>query len=187
MFAIRSSNRPKEPKNGLALKDIYAHALNTRNMEIDLFWKRCNYFLVLNSGLAVAYFNVAQEGLQIPAAILGVIVSVLWLQVALGSKFWQQRWEDCLHSVEVDLINERKFANGRALFSLEPADAQNLIENSLEESGHSGVYHLLDAYIVSKPSVTLAMMYLVITFLASWVLLLGYRFFTLIALPAAGY
>ena len=186
MLAGRSSDRPREPKSGLTLKDIYKHVLDTRNMEIDLFWKRCNYFLVLNSGLALAYFNVTQEVLQIPAAILGVIVCLLWLQVALGSKFWQERWEDCLRSVEDEIREKRQFASSNALFSLEPDQARKLVSASLKKGNHTGLYKMLDELIVEKPSVSAAMMYLVLTFLVSWLLLLCYRLFTAFTLPPIG-
>lgn len=177
--ALRKSCAEK----GLSLKEIYKHALDTRNMEIDLFWKRCNYFLVLNSGLALAYFNVTQEGLQIPAAILGVIVSALWLQVALGSKFWQERWEDCLRSVEEELQLKGQFASAQALFSADSVDVKRLVKESLDRGRHTGLYGLLDMLIVAKPSVTSAMMYLVLSFLTSWILLLGYRLFMALTLP----
>lgn len=178
-----SADRAVEFAQGLSLKDIYNHALDTRNMEIELFWKRCNYFLVLNSGLALAYFNVTQEVLQIPAAILGVVVSSLWLQVALGSKFWQERWEDCLRSVEFELIANEQFGSKHLLFSLESDKVSRLVKDSLGRGEHSGLYGLLDGLIEVKPSVTAAMMYLVLTFLASWLLLLGHRVFTAFSLP----
>lgn len=37
--------------------EIYKMALDTRNLEINLFWQRCNYFLILNSALAYAYLR----------------------------------------------------------------------------------------------------------------------------------
>src|SRR4051794_39983352 len=43
---------------GLELKDAYQVLLSTRNLEIGLFWQRSNYFLVLNSGLALGFFSL---------------------------------------------------------------------------------------------------------------------------------
>lgn len=180
---MTSSESSVDSGGALQSKDIYKLVLDTRNMEISLFWQRCNYFLVLNSGLALAYFNVTQESLQIPAAILGVVVCLLWLQVALGSKFWQERWEDCLRSVEMEIRAKNHFHSTQALFSLQPEDARALVKDSLERGSHSGLYGLLDGLVVAKPSVTAAMMYLVLSFLTSWLLLLGHRMFIAFTLP----
>lgn len=70
------------------LEEQFKTALATRNLEINLFWQRCNYFLVLNSALAVGFFSLAQTRFQIPLAFLGLISSWLWFRVSLGSKYW---------------------------------------------------------------------------------------------------
>ena len=36
---------------------IYEIAVETRKLEIDLFWKRSNYFLVLSTATAVGFFT----------------------------------------------------------------------------------------------------------------------------------
>lgn len=162
------------------LKELYKIALDTRNFEINLFWQRCNYFLVLNSALAIAYLNLQNEALSIPVAGLGMIVCVLWLRVAFGSKFWQERWELCLSTVEKRLITEKKFPPDFELFSMSILKAESEVRKSLK---HDGLYGVLDKHILRKPSVTLAMMYLVIAFVTSWALLLVYRVFVLVTLP----
>ncbi len=81
-------------KPTLEKKDLYKVALDTRNFEISLFWQRSNYFLALNSALALGFFNLKEQGLYgLVMAIFGIIVSYLWVRVNLGSKFWQSRWE----------------------------------------------------------------------------------------------
>ena len=47
----------QEKKYPIEIKDLYRTLLDTRNLEINLFWQRCNYFLVLNTGVALGFFN----------------------------------------------------------------------------------------------------------------------------------
>ena len=74
-------------------------ALETRNFEIELFWKRCNYFLVLNTALAVGIFLLFREGGEPPLLLLfliflvGIFVCIAWIMVGYGSKYWQAHWE----------------------------------------------------------------------------------------------
>ena len=37
--------------------EAYRVAKETRNLEINLFWQRSNYFLVLSGGIAAAFFS----------------------------------------------------------------------------------------------------------------------------------
>src|SRR5947209_15698697 len=87
-------------KLSLEKKDLYKVALDTRNFEISLFWQRSNYFLVLNSALALGFFNLREQKYGLFMAIFGIIVSWLWFCVNLGSKFWQSRWEQKLSIIE---------------------------------------------------------------------------------------
>ncbi len=80
------------------LPDKYRTVLETRNLEIRLFWQRSNYFLVLNTALGTGFFVVKGDGFALLLSILGVVGSTLWLCVNLGSKFWQVRWEQQLRS-----------------------------------------------------------------------------------------
>ena len=50
-------------------KDLYRVALDTRNLESTLFWQRCNYFLVLNSALALGFFNLILAGAIVLVAL----------------------------------------------------------------------------------------------------------------------
>jgi hypothetical protein len=77
----------------IEIKDLYRTLLDTRNLEISLFWQRSNYFLVLNSGIAFGFFNSMKPRFAIIFAVIGFVASVLWFWVCLGSKFWQARWE----------------------------------------------------------------------------------------------
>jgi hypothetical protein len=112
-------------------KDLYRFALDTRNLEITLFWQRCNYFLVLNSFLAVGFFNLKAPGYSLLLAMLGLLTSVLWFGVSLGSKFWQSRWEYRLSQFE------KEVAPGLNFFSADRATVQGDVEKSLKFYEHN--------------------------------------------------
>ena len=153
---------------------LYEIALDTRNLEINLFWQRCNYFLVLNSGLAVGFFSLRDTSLHIPVALLGLLVCILWYRVALGSKYWQERWEFCLRRTEQHLRLKGLYKSDIALFSADWAEIRDDVRQSLQASGHTGIERAIDRQIMSKPSVTLSMFYLVLAFALAWVGLIVY-------------
>ena len=79
-------------------------ALKTRNFEIELFWKRCSYFLAINTALvtalAAAMFallnssdNASFWPLLGGICLAGIFICIAWIQVVIGSKFWQTHWE----------------------------------------------------------------------------------------------
>src|ERR1017187_630870 len=80
----------------------YRVARETRNLEINLFWQRSNYFLVLSSAIALGFFSKGPRHSTALAA-LGLVVGILWIAVNLGGKFWQSRWEYRLRLVEEQL------------------------------------------------------------------------------------
>ena len=92
-------------------------ALETRNFEIALFWKRCNYFLVLNTALATvlaaglfASFNNGNSTpswLLIGVCLAGIFVCVAWIKVGLGSKFWQSHWEYVVEKTQTEINFEQ--------------------------------------------------------------------------------
>jgi len=99
LYATATKNKPHSTPI-MEDKDIYKHVLDTRNFEISLFWQRSNYFLILNSSLAVGFFNLKAKLYECCLAALGMLASILWFNVNLGSKFWQSRWEQSLHDIE---------------------------------------------------------------------------------------
>ena len=74
-------------------------ALDNRAFEIQLFWQRTNYFLVLITALGIGVFSISDNFFSFLIAILGTCSSFLWFRTNLGSKFWQESWEievECL-------------------------------------------------------------------------------------------
>src|SRR5258705_9819865 len=82
---------------------IYRIAYDTRNFEISLFWQRSNYFLVLNTAIAVGFFSANRDAYRLGLSIVGLVVALLWVRINLGSKYWQVRWEHRLEIVEKQL------------------------------------------------------------------------------------
>jgi len=155
--------------NSISSMDSYKIALDTRNLEISLFWKRSNYFLVLNTALAIGFFHVGDKWYSILLAILGAVVSILWFLVNLGSKCWQSRWEHRLQVVE-EQIEPRL-----DLFAANAETIQEDVRKSLENGSHKGLQKLLDRLVLRKPSVSYQMIRLSLIFVAAWVLLLAMK------------
>ncbi|MDN7917989.1 hypothetical protein [Burkholderia gladioli] len=152
--------------------ELFKTALDTRNLEINLFWQRCNYFLVLNSALAYGLISGKSNHYLLPLAILGTLVCLLWYRVALGSKYWQERWEFCLKDLEERLKEQKQFSSDVTLFSGDWQDIQDEVRHSLSSSQHSLFEKFIDKQILTKPSVTQSMIYLVIVFFFGWLILL---------------
>jgi lipoprotein signal peptidase len=71
------ADQPK--KYAIETKDLYKTLFDTRNLEINLFWQRSNYFLVLNTGIAFGFFNSSNPQFAVVFAGLGLVASLLWL------------------------------------------------------------------------------------------------------------
>src|SRR3954470_9024505 len=89
--------------------DAYKVLIDTRNLEINLFWQRSNYFLVLNTGLAIGFFNIKEDWYRWALAGFGFLASILWLRVSLGAKHWQARWEQRLRDFETECFPRFEF------------------------------------------------------------------------------
>jgi hypothetical protein len=164
-------------KQGMSRTEVYKIALATRNLEINLFWQRCNYFLILNSALAYGYTQLKDEFLILPITLLGLVVCILWYRVALGSKYWQECWEAKLHQLERDYIKNGYFPREITLFSTSWREIRKDVKNSLESANHSLFEQIIDNQILKKPSVTQSMVYLVLIFIFSWLLIFFYQFY----------
>lgn len=152
----------------IELKESYKTALDTRNFEISLFWQRSNYFLVLNSALALGFFNLQRQWYAIILAAFGFIVSLLWYRVNLGSKFWQLRWEGRLSEIEKEIAPDLHF------FAADWPIIISDVEKSIESSKHEGKFRRwLDKKVLKKPSVSYHMILLSISFMIVWILLIG--------------
>lgn len=155
----------------ISKEELYKIVLETRNLEISLFWQRSHYFLALNTAVAVGYFSLQDPFYAIPLSLFGLIVSILWFMVNLGGKFWQSRWEHRLRLAEQDLSLETRF------FSADWNTIYRDAEQSLKFANHSGIRRYLDHLVLKKPSVSLMMTLLSLVFATLWLFLLALAIF----------
>jgi hypothetical protein len=108
---IQANSESKPPGDvELAMK----YAVDTRNFEIDLYWRRAAYFWTLLAAAFAGYVaietdtSLTSEGNVDPYEVarfflscVGLMLSVAWYMVNRGSKFWQKTWER-----HVDLLSE---------------------------------------------------------------------------------
>ncbi|MET3179618.1 UNVERIFIED_ORG: hypothetical protein ABIC43_002777 [Variovorax guangxiensis] len=163
-------SKPSPPAS-LEAKDLFKFVLDTRNFEISNFWQRSNYFLVLNTGLAIGFFNLKEGAALYPPLVagLGVFVCFLWTRVALGSKFWQVHWEQKLAEVERMYLARGILDAEFCLFSQSMTEVKDEVRTTLESESHHGrIAKWIDSLVMRKPSVTLAMITLSATFGAAW-------------------
>lgn len=147
-------------------------ALDNRAFEIQMFWQRSNYFLVLITAIGVAVFSVKQPFLAALLSVFAALSSFYWYRTNLGSKFWQESWEQEV----VKLANEEKIAS----FERSTSDIVDQVRLSLKESWTSGekssLQQFVDGQVITKPSVSYYMILLSITSTLIWICVATYLF-----------
>lgn len=94
-FLIRKKiDSDKDRLNRENLEEALKVALETRRFEIDLYWRRSNYFILFIGAVFVAYFQADAFFLKFFLIVMGYISSFVWFCVNRGSKFWQENWEE---------------------------------------------------------------------------------------------
>ncbi len=70
-------------------------ALQLRNFEIELFWKRFNYFWLISAAALVGYVGVKDrtDGILLLVSCFGFVSSFCWTLLNIGSKWWHEAWE----------------------------------------------------------------------------------------------
>lgn len=79
-------------------------SLQTRNFEIELFWKRALFFWGFISSAFIGYAALRQSELRILVACFGLVCSCAWSLVNRGSKYWQEVWESRVERFETPVI-----------------------------------------------------------------------------------
>lgn len=144
-------------------------ALDNRAFEIQLFWQRSNYFLVLMTALGIGAFTIKDVYLSPIIAAFAVLCSIFWFKVAVGSKFWQESWE-----VEVSELSKEY---GVRSFEKSTDDVISQVSHSLGMS-HSGenkslLRRWVNSRTVKKHSVTYHMILLALCSVVVWLVVLG--------------
>lgn len=146
-----------------AVKDLYATLIATRNLEVNLFWQRSNYFLALNSAIALGFFNLKDSRYVLLFAVVALATSVLWFRVCLGSKYWQTRWEQRL----MDFENHH--FPGLAFFAADRDRIQADVRRGLEFHPAKGIKRWIYRKAMDwRPSVSYSMITLSGLFAVVW-------------------
>ena len=148
----------------IEIKDLYKLLVDTRNLEINLFWQRSNYFLALNSGIAFAFFNLNDSKVPyaLVFAVFGLFTSLLWFWVCLGGKFWQARWEHRLQVFEKTHFPHLEF------FAATPVKIKRDAVQGLAFFRLSGLQRVFYRMALRKPSVSYSMIRLSALFVLAW-------------------
>ena len=141
-------------------------ALDNRAFEIQLFWQRSNYFLVLMTALGIGTFSVKDPLFSPIIALFATACSYYWFRTTLGAKFWQESWE-----VEVTELSKEL---GVRSFERPPDEVRAQVERSLASGQasekRSFVRRWVDRQIVKKYSVTYNMILLSLLSTVVWLL-----------------
>lgn len=92
-------------RNVQALKRLDL-AVQTRNFEIELFWKRSLFFwgFIAAAFAGYAALQLANPNLATSVACFGMVCSFCWALVTRGSKYWQENWETKVDECEGAVI-----------------------------------------------------------------------------------
>ena len=104
-FSSLPSDSPKR-------KEALDKALDVRKFEIELYWKRTQYFWAILAATFAGYAILvsAKEPsyenhlAQFSIVSLGMVFALGWYLVNRGSKYWQLNWEKHVDMLENDLM-----------------------------------------------------------------------------------
>lgn len=147
-------------------------ALENRAFEIQLFWQRSNYFLVLMTALGIGVFTIDSSTYSFFLSVFAAITSWYWYQTNLGSKFWQESWE-------VEVVKLSKEFKIRS-FERPTDEIIKQVNSSFNEArlipDDAGIWTIsgikirrfIDKQIIRKPSVSHYMILLSATSIFMW-------------------
>lgn len=141
------------------LLKAYETAVETRKLEIELFWSRSLFFWGFIASAFVAYAAMRRFGsdISIVVACFGLVCSLAWSLVNRGSKFWQESWETKVEKIEPSVTG--------ALFS-RPENVQ----------AHKGFWLRGRKFSVSKIAIALSDYAIVL-----WLSIIGWELLRLLA------
>lgn len=152
----------------IGTESLYRILIDTRNLEVSLFWQRANYFLVLNSAIVIAMFNVTKPVHVRVFAAIGILASLLWFWACLASKYWQTFWAERLADFE------RKQLVGLDFFSANPKTRNAFVKQGLEAEGLGNIETSVYGLAKQCRSVSFSMLLLSLVFALGWLALLAY-------------
>ena len=145
----------------------YETATKIRNLEIKLFWQRSNYFLVLNTAIATGtLLKIDSPEYAFPLSVFGFVVSLMWISINLGGKFWQDRWERKLAKIELTLDSAAQlFAVPRDVIKQEVKESLRYDDREWYQIWR----RMVDFLVLRKPSVSRTMILLSFSFSIFWI------------------
>jgi hypothetical protein len=84
------------------LMKAYETAVETRKLEIQLFWSRSLFFwgFIASAFVAYATLRKSSSDISVIVACFGFVCSVAWSLGNRGGKFWQESWEAKVERIE---------------------------------------------------------------------------------------
>jgi len=81
-------------------------AVQIRNFEIDLFWKRSLFFWGFIAAAFAGYATLRGKNadLSLVVACFGMVCSCAWTLLNRGSKYWQEAWETKVERYEEPVV-----------------------------------------------------------------------------------
>ncbi len=83
-------------------------AVQIRNFEIDLFWKRSVFFWGFIASAFIGYAALRKDSpdLAVLIACFGMVCSCAWTLLNRGSKYWQESWEAKVEKFEPEVAGK---------------------------------------------------------------------------------
>ena len=134
--------------------------------------ERSNYFMVLNTAIALGFFALKNESYAPVLAALGAVVSLLWFLINLGGKFWQSFWEEAAARLEQECCPEAR------LFAASTEFLRQEVQNNLLRHNHGFLREWLDILILKRFSISFQMTFLSFIFMLFWVVAFMVSIFT---------
>jgi hypothetical protein len=94
---------PKKEEELMPLDKLEAYkiAIDTRNLEIKLFWQRSLFFAAFISAIFVGYSSTETDPFsKLMLSSLGFLLSFAWVLANRGSKYWYESWETKIGEIE---------------------------------------------------------------------------------------
>ena len=96
-------------KTDKQIETTYNKAWEAKNFEIELYWKRANYFWAFQIASFAGYFTVIGSSAYTlnPQVLyfivcIGFVTCLAWVFTNKGSKTWQRHWE-----IHVDMLEDK--------------------------------------------------------------------------------
>jgi hypothetical protein len=152
--------------------NLFKNVLDTRNLEVKLFWERSNYLLVLNSAIIIAYFTKTLNTPPLLLPIIGLLSSLLWFCLCAGSKYWQSYWEQCLTVISEAYYKDNNICQNINFYAFKKDQIKEYVRSSIINGEHGWYWRWLDKIILWKFSVSIIMMLISLLFVITWVVII---------------